>query len=226
MNKNGEKVLLFANGDFPAPDRLVDQINEDDYLIAVDGGLRHITRLGLTPDLIIGDLDSANKQEVAKFRAQGVEVNKFPADKDETDLELALDAALQMGITVIWIVAALGKRLDQTLGNIFLLTHPDLAGYDIRLVDGGQEVFLIRHSASISGKTGQRLSLLPLHGPAQGIHTQGLQYPLKNETLYSHKTRGISNRLNKPSATITLEEGLLLCIHETTNPTQRNANYD
>lgn len=216
MNKNMKKVLLFANGDFPAPDRLIDQINQDDYLIAVDGGLGHMTRLVLTPDLIIGDLDSANEQDVAKFQAQGVEVNKFPVDKDETDLELALNAALKMDPTVIWIVAALGNRLDQTLGNIFLLTRPDLAGYDIRLVDGQQEVFLIRQSARVSGKTGQRLSLLPLHGPAEGIHTEGLLFPLKNETLYPHKTRGISNRLIKPTATVTLEKGLLLCIRETT----------
>ncbi len=219
MDTNPKKVVLFVNGDLPAPDHMLSQISNEDVLIAVDGGLGHMTRLNLTPDLIIGDLDSANQEEVARLQAQGVEVNKFPVDKDETDLELALNAALMMDPTVIWIVAALGKRLDQTLANIFLLTSPDLAEYDIRLLDGQQEVFLIRHSRSITGKTGQRLSLLPLHGPAQGIRTEGLKYPLDNETLYPHKTRGISNRLIKPSATVTLEKGLLLCIRETTEPT-------
>ena len=222
MSQKPNRAVLFVNGDLPAPEKIRAQLTTDDLLIAVDGGMRHMASLGLIPNLIIGDLDSANPALMQDYRTQGVEIRTFPVDKDETDLEIALDASLDLGLESIWVVAALGGRMDQSLGNIFLLTRPDLANYDIRLVDGLSEVFLIRTSASINGEVGERVSLLPLSGPADGIHTQGLQFPLENETLYPHKTRGISNRLSSPSATISLQRGLLLCIHETTQMNKRS----
>jgi len=163
MTLKHNKAVLFANGDFPCPERLLNQIADGDFLVAVDGGLSHMTRHGLSPDLIIGDLDSANPDDVSRFKAQGVDIRKFPREKNETDLELALAAVLEMSFHTIWITAAFGKRLDQTLGNIFLLSSDDLANCDIRLIDGQQEVFLIRQSASITGEPGQRVSLLPFN---------------------------------------------------------------
>ena len=222
MIPNPKKIILFANGELPAPGKVRSMIKEDDFLIAVDGGLGHLTDLGLQPDLIIGDLDSADDQEVQKLRKKGVEIRKYPAEKDETDLEIALFAAIKMKPETIWVVAALGNRLDQTLGNVFLLSHPELAGENIRMVDGYREVFLIRKSVEVTGKEGQRLSLLPLNGPAKGINTEGLKYSLKDETLYPHKTRGISNRMTGENARISLKSGLLLCIHNISNNNQRS----
>lgn len=216
MTHQPKRVVLFVNGDLPEPDRVSNKLNQDDLLIAVDGGLRHIENLGLSPNLIIGDLDSVDEAQLQPYRKQCVEISKFPVDKDETDLELALDAACKFAPQVIWVVAALGGRLDQTLANIFLLTRPDLADYDVRLIDGHTEVFLIRTSGEIRGREGERVSLISLNEPAVGIHTHGLQYPLKDETLYPEKTRGISNRMTSHTATITIHSGLLLCIHETT----------
>ena len=219
-----KKIILFANGELPAPEKISAQIKSDDVLIAVDGGLGHLTRLGLKPHLIIGDLDSASEDEVRRFKNQGVEVRKYPVEKDETDLELALAAALKMKPETIWVVAALGNRLDQTLGNIFLLTRPELVRENIRLVDGAQEVFLIHQSASLSGESGQRVSLLPLNRPAEGVITEGLEYPLNDETLYPDRTRGISNRMTGSKASISIKSGLLLCIHETLNQTKGVVN--
>lgn len=217
VKQQPDKVVLFVNGDLPAPEVVQSQIAADDLLIAVDGGLDHLTRLGLTPHLIIGDLDSADPELIEKCRAQGVEIHPFPADKNETDLEIALDAAVALAPASIWVVAALGGRLDQTLANIFLLTRPNLAEYNIRLIDGLTEVFLIRDYATINGKVGERVSLLPLNGPVTGIHTDGLQYPLENETLFPDKTRGISNQMSSHTASISIHSGLLLCTHETTS---------
>jgi len=222
MPINPKRIILFANGELPAPEKFRSMLIEDDFLVAVDGGLGHLTRLGLQPDLIIGDLDSADDQAVQLLRKKGVEVRKYPVEKDETDLEIALLAVIKMKPETIWVAAALGNRLDQTLGNIFLLAHPELAGVNIRMVDGQREVFLIRKSADVTGKEGQRLSLLPLNGPAKGITTAGLKYSLKDETLYPHRTRGISNRMTGENARISLESGLLLCIHKISNNNQRS----
>ncbi len=221
MSTNKQKIILFANGELPEPEFLIPRINPEDILIAVDGGLHHITRLGLTPTMIIGDLDSINEEALHILQSQGVAVYQFPREKDQTDLEIALDFALEKQIEPIWVVAALGNRLDQTLANIFLLTKSQLETVDIRLVDGEREVFLIHGSKKISGETGQRISLLPLNGPVEGIWTEGLKYPLKNETLYPEQTRGVSNEMTAYSAHVTLHSGKLLCIHETLKSIER-----
>ncbi len=222
MNTNKKRIVLFANGELPLPEHVKGQLTQDDVLIAVDGGLRYLTTLDLIPHLIIGDLDSADPIQVERFEGQGVEVRKYPPEKDKTDLELALDAALEINPDVIWIAGALGNRLDQTLGNIFLLTQPKLVGVDVRIMDGTRQVFLIRESTPIQGEPGQRLSLIPLHGPVTGVQTDGLKYPLKNETLYPYQSRGISNRLSESTANVIIQSGLLLCIHQTTPPTERS----
>jgi thiamine pyrophosphokinase len=226
MTDPTKKIVLFANGDLPAPAGILSRLSSEDHLIAVDGGLSHVTQHGLTPNLIIGDLDSADPSEVEKFRAQGVTVQKYPAEKDETDLELALDAALAMKPERIWILGALGKRFDQSLANIFLLARDDFADIDLRLIDGHREIFLIRGFGQIEGVPGERVSLLPLHGPAHGVRTQGLLYPLEGETLYPERTRGISNELIAPSAQITLQSGLLICIHAFSDTNQKGGSND
>ncbi len=127
-----------------------------------------------------------------------------------------------MAPSAIWVVAALGGRLDQTLGNIFLLMRSDLKKSDVRLIDGQQEVFLIRNTAVIHGAAGQQVSLLPLGRSAEGIQTEGLAYPLMDETLYPDRTRGISNRMTGPVAKVSLTKGQLLCVHQFQIPTDRS----
>ena len=212
MSRNYQRIVLFANGDLPEPENIARWINKDDFLIAVDGGLNHITNLGLKPNLIIGDLDSVKEEKLNQFRKLNVKIEKYPVDKDQNDLELAIQAAVNMNPKTIWIVAALGNRIDQTLANIFLLTREDLEAIDTHLFDGVRDVFLIRNEAAIKGNTGQRVSLIPIQGPVKGIRTEGLHYPLNNETLYPDQTRGISNRISNPTARISIEDGLLLCI--------------
>jgi len=224
MSIKTHRVVLFANGDLPNPVCFKTQLTDEDIFIAVDGGLAHMVALELKPMLIIGDLDSADPGDVERFQSQGVEVRRFPMDKDETDLELAIDAAIEMEPAVIWVAGALGKRLDQTLGSVFLLSHPQLSGIDVRLVDGTREVFLIRDSARITGKPGQRISLIPLNGPVESVRTDGLKYPLRSETLIPHKTRGISNVLTDSSAAVSLGRGTLICIHQTDQPTERSGS--
>lgn len=210
------RALLFVNGDQFDQAAVQMFVQPGDFLVAVDGGLRYTTRLGLDPDLLIGDLDSVSAQEIDRVsRAQG-RVVRHPVDKDETDLELALLAVLRAGYREIIILGALGGRLDMSLANISLLLLPELAACDVRLEDGIEEVFLIRAGspgAGISGQVGDRVSLLPWGGPAVGIRTEGLFYPLDGETLFPERTRGISNRMVVDQAKVVLESGLLVCIH-------------
>ena len=214
------RALIFANGDQINIEAVRAMILPGDYRVAADGGLRHLRRLDLQPDLVIGDLDSISPADIDQLRQDQVRIEQYPVHKDETDLELALAAALRAGCDSVLILAALGGRLDMTLANIFLLTLPELANRDVRLEDGLEEVFLIRPNSGengqgcpITGQPGDRVSLLPLNGPATGIHTSGLYYPLRGETLYPERTRGVSNRMTGTSARVLLASGLLICIH-------------
>jgi thiamine pyrophosphokinase len=209
-------ALVFANGelnDGPAVRAALDA-PKPWLVIAADGGLRHALALDLIPDLVIGDLDSADPAMLAHAQKQGATVQAFPAGKDETDLELALIAAAQRDGGPIRIVGAVGDRLDQTLGNITLLALPPLRGHDVRLVSGKQTTWLAYPGQTvIAGQPGDTLSLIPVEAEATGIITENLAYPLRHETLAFGPARGMSNVLLASDARVTFESGLLLMIH-------------
>ncbi len=212
-----KRAVIFANGVMTDPEATLAAIHPNDLIIAADGGLRHCQELGLTPAVLIGDFDSLDKAELAKMETSGAEIIHHPTRKDFTDLELALQHAHALGVTDIIVVAALGARWDQTLANLLLPAHPGLDDVHIRLVDGTQEIMLVRGGASssgleINGRPGDIVSLIPLGGDANGITTHGLEYPLTDGALFFGATRGISNVLLGETASVHLEQGLLLCI--------------
>jgi len=206
-------VVIVANAPDLDASPYTAQIRAADLLIAADGGALPLLRLGLLPRLVIGDLDSLDAASQAALLEQGVELRRFPREKDETDLELALLYAAERGADAIDILGALGGRWDHTLANVALLALPALRGRRARLLADRQELFLVRDSAAIDGQAGDTLSLLPLTGAAQGVTTRGLLYPLEDATLRYEQARGISNVLLDPPGQVTLRHGLLLVVH-------------
>ncbi len=207
------RVLIFANGQLPDLDAARAIIHPDDIIIAADGGTRLILALGRIPSVVIGDLDSITKDERRKIEEAGAQVIRFPRDKNETDLELAIQHARGLKPTQIIIVGALGGRLDQTLGNIALLSNPKLATCNLQLDDGVEEAFFCRDQLEVRGRSGDLVSLIPWSGAVAGIRTEGLRWPLSDETLHPHKTRGISNEMLAETASIRIRSGLLLVVH-------------
>lgn len=207
------RAYILANGDVTDYSRLAVCLRPDDLLIAADGGLRHFKAMNLQPHILLGDLDSVTSEEIDEARAHGVRIIRFPVDKDETDLQLAIDQAVEEGCLQIVIGGGLGGRLDQTMGNIFLLQQPSHPSVRVRLDDGLEEVFLITSEAEIKGQAGDIVSLLPLGGPVYDVKTFDLKYPLDYEKLFPEKTRGISNVMTGPTARVTISRGLLICIH-------------
>ena len=206
------RALLFANGEARSPYSL--SLLPDDYRIAVDGGLRHLRGLGLQPHLLVGDFDSISAAELEVCRLDGVEVLRYPSQKDQTDLELALDAALTRGYREIVIAFGLGGRLDHSLGNLALLSRPDLKEVSLRFDDGETEVFLAGASFRAACQPGDIVSLLPWNGAARDITTTGLEYPLKGETLLPWQTRGVSNLCTEKEFSVFHGQGGLLVIHQ------------
>jgi thiamine pyrophosphokinase len=208
-----QRIIIFANGELPDINKARALLQKDDYILCADGGMRHALALDLKPDLVIGDMDSAERADLQKMKADGVSIELFPRDKNETDLELAINKAIELTPQQIIIVAALGGRLDQTLANIAILTDLRLSTFNLRLDDGVEEIFFCRDQAQVHGRSGDIISLIPWGGSVHQIQTQGLRWSLNKETLYPEKTRGISNEMTGDVATIKIESGLLLIIH-------------
>ena len=207
------RCIIFANGTLPDPNSARRLIRPDDFILAADGGSRHARTLSLLPSIVIGDLDSISEEERRKRKEEGTELIEYSRDKNETDLELALNYAVEKGFREIVIVAALGDRLDQTLGNLALLANIQLATLNIRLDDGLESASFCRDQAEVRGRRGDLVSLIPWGGDARGVRTEGLRWPLSNETLRAHQTRGISNEMLGDIAHIQIESGLLLIVH-------------
>jgi thiamine pyrophosphokinase len=217
-----KRAVIFANGELCNAEKIKELILSSDFLIAVDGGHHHMKLLGLIPDLVIGDLDSIQKKEVNQLQKTGVEIQQFPPEKDETDLELALREATTRDYPNILIVAGLGGRLDQTLGNLSLLKAPFLANNQIKLDDGSEEVWILKKSTYsegllINGEIGDVVSLLSFGSAVKGITTAGLKYPLTGENLLPYQTRGISNEMVEIKARVSLTDGELIVIHTRKN---------
>lgn len=213
MERQLSRVVIFVNGELPSQDVVKTILQREDRVIAADGGARHAIELGLVPSVVIGDLDSISVKDRRLLESLEVPMSEFPRNKDETDLELALRHALELGGTSILLVGALGGRLDHSLGNLALLSDPALAGYDIRCDDGREEVFFCRESAGIRGRPGDTVSLIPWGQAVRGVRTSGLKWSLDGEVLYPHKTRGISNELTGEFAEVQISLGLLLIAH-------------
>ena len=216
-----KRIIIFANGELPDLHKARLLLQADDYIICADGGTHHALALAARPDLIIGDMDSLEKGQLETLQKAGVSIELYPRDKNETDLELALNRAIELEPTQIIILAALGGRLDQMLANITLLTDPRLStlrpssgqAFDIRLDDGVEEIFICRDQTQVHGKSGDLVSLIPWQGAVSNIQTKNLKWPLHRETLYPDKTRGISNEMTDDIASISIGSGLLLIIH-------------
>lgn len=206
------RIIIFANGNLPNPEKARGLIRPDDVILCADGGTRHAIDLGLTPNVIIGDLDSTTF-DLRPLTEKGTQVIQHPADKNETDLELAISHALTLSPSQILILAALGGRMDQTLGNIALLSDLRLATFDVRLSDGVEEVFFCRDQAKVEGRSGDIVSLIPWQGEVTGVFTENLRWHLHYETLYPDKTRGISNEMTADVAIVSITSGLLLITH-------------
>jgi thiamine pyrophosphokinase len=187
-------------------------------VIAADGGAAKAGVAGLRPDLVVGDGDSLGGAGIAEVRAAGIPVELVAAAKDESDLELAVVAALARGATRVTVLGALGgPRFDHALANAWLLAHPALAGCAVVLLDASSRVRLVDAgrgpaTAELVGRKGDLVSLFPLGAGVEGVTTEGLAYPLRDEPLVVGPARGLSNVRSGPAARVALRAGRLLVV--------------
>jgi thiamine pyrophosphokinase len=191
---------------------------DDPFVVAADSGVVEAQRLGVPVDLLIGDLDSAPPDAVERARASGARVECHPAAKDASDLELALEAARREGATDVLVVGGDGGRLDHTLANALVLASSGFADLRIDAVMGAALLHVIRGVRELEGTPGEPVSLFALGGPARGVRTRGLRFPLDAEDLLPGSTRGLSNELVAARASVWLDEGVIVAIRPGGDP--------
>jgi thiamine pyrophosphokinase len=205
-------AVVFAGGD-PLPDEIAARLPGDDALVvAADSGLEHALALGRHVDLVVGDLDSASAASVAAAERAGAVVETHPVDKDQTDLELALRAAGARGATRVVVAGGYGGRLDHFLANALALAGSAAEGMAVEWVTGAAHVTVVRAEAKISGARGDLCSLLAVGGPARGVRTRGLRFPLDGDELLPGSTRGVSNEFVDEVAHVAVDSGTLLVV--------------
>lgn len=220
------RAVIFANGQLdPWPAGLKLSPGHD-LIIAADGGLKHCRRWGIAPDIVVGDMDSADPEDLAALEASGTEMVRYPTRKDETDLELALKLAIDRGSRDIVVAAALGARWDMTFSNVLLLAAPFLDETTVRLLAASSEIVCLKGGGSLrlTGRPGDLVSLLPLTGDALGVTLSGLAYPLENAVLPMGSSLGVSNAFTEPVATVALRKGrVLITVTHAPEPAPRKA---
>ena len=208
-------VLVVAGGPPPATahhDWIHASIGEPDRIVAADSGFDNALALGLNVTVLVGDLDSISGTGLEHARAHDVAIHEFPPDKDFTDLELAIETALDLGATHITVLDSGAGRFDHVMSNVLLMTSDRWAALESLRAIVSDCVLTISRSGTVFvyGAPGDTVTLLAATEKVDGITTTNLEYPLANDQLTYGQTRGVSNVITASPATVSHSTGVLL----------------
>lgn len=207
------KAVVFVHGDRTDLSRIRTYIDDKTLLVACDGGAVHALQLGYMPHVVIGDFDSLPPKVLRALKDKHVECISFPRNKSHSDGELGVALAIERGCREVVIVGFQGTHTDHVIGNLFLLANKKFTSASLKIIEGNEEIVLVRKRVTIRGKHNDMVSLIPFGGHAVGITTRGLLYSLHKETLYIGSTRGLRNHLTHTQATVAVDKGSLLMVH-------------
>jgi len=204
-------MIIFANGNVTDIDS---KFYSGKTFIAADGGAHHCIKLGIMPQIVIGDFDSLNQDELHLLEKSGAELIRYPTDKDQTDLELALDYAAEKGATEITLLGLLGGRWDMSFANVLLLSSPRYNHINFHIIDGNSEMYILRSGGTLelNGNPGDTVSVIPLSNLTSGITYSELEWSLESASLDFGSPRGVSNQMSSEVAHIKLDSGVLFII--------------
>lgn len=206
------EVTIITNGNIENMDFLRSIIENSEYVICADGAAKYLMDLNMYPNLLVGDLDSINKDALKWIEKGKVKVKQFPVKKDMTDTELAVEFALELCPSKITIVGAIGSRMDHSLGNIMLLYKIHKMGIRANIMNEINHITITSSTLKVDGEIGQTISIIPIGGNVKGVTLDGLEYPLINHNISMGSSLGVSNRFAEEKATVSVKEGTILVI--------------
>lgn len=206
------RVVIIGNGCVSA-ECVNEYIKNEDLIICCDGGLNFAFNEGITPHLIIGDFDSVSPQVLDFFEKKDIKINRFPQEKDYTDMEICVEFAAALDhVDEILIFGGLGGRFDHSLANANILKRAVDKGVTARLIDTNNTVYLIKDEITLSAEAGTFVSLIPLSQTVVGVTTAGLYYPLDNAEMHIGVSVGVSNKMVDETASVSIKSGYLFVI--------------
>jgi len=205
-------AAVFLGGPHPGVGRVADLRVQPDLVVAVDSGLHLALGSGQHVDVVIGDMDSVEPLRLDRAELDGAHVVRHPIDKDETDLELALELLLGRGCDEVVVIGADGGRMDHLLGGALTIAAPRFAGMRIDAWFGGARLLPVHDEREVPGSPGRLISLVPTGGTASGVTTDGLRWPLRDADLAPGTSWGLSNEFLGPVAHITVGDGCVVAI--------------
>lgn len=179
-------------------------------IIGVDSGIDRAHEAGLAVDIAVGDFDSVTALGLVEAERAGARTIRHPTVKDRTDLELAIDLAIDEAPERIVFAAMDGGRPDHALANMLSMSDPRLKPFEVDVLLADANVAVVQDRRTLTGRVGDTVSLIPVGGSCFGVTTNGLEYPLRDETLHPAHGRGVSNVLVAPVAVVEVRTGALL----------------
>ncbi|MBI5232059.1 MAG: thiamine diphosphokinase [Coriobacteriales bacterium] len=185
-----------------------------DLVIAADGGADRCLDAGVKPDIVVGDFDSASTHALERVEDAGASIERYPEDKDESDLDLAIASARASGANRILLTCVTGGRFDHALVLVGSLVRAADLAPEIHEPSLSAWLLDAHHTGSLDvAEEGARLSVIPVGGPAE-VTASGVRWPLENDTLEHLGSRGLSNVVEGGPATITVHRGTALVVHD------------
>lgn len=208
------KAIVALHGDLPGQEFVKKLTAGIKIIVAADGAARKLQTLGVKPSTVVGDMDSLDNATLEKMKRSGIKVVSLPTEKDFTDGFFALEEAVRQGATEILLLGVFGgPRLDHSAANLLMLCARNFDGVTITAIDERNSLTVVRKQLALAGKRGELVSLVPIGSKVSGINTSGLKYVLKDGTLETGSTRGVSNVMTSSKATVSVKLGLLLVVH-------------
>lgn len=205
------KTVIICSGEINNYSFCHEIVKSADRIICADGGTRHAINMKLTPNVIIGDMDSSEAQYLDYFKKTGAEIIEYPKDKNKTDTHICIEFALAFSREII-LLGATGNRIDHMIANISLLKLGIERNIPISIIDNKNHIRMIRDSIILEGKKGDFFSLIPFTERVAGICTKGAHYELENAGMELGDPYGVSNYFEEETVEITIKKGYLLVI--------------
>ncbi len=204
--------LIVGSGEIENYELLKEVIETVDYVICADGGANHLVKVGLRPDLVIGDLDSIEEETLKYLYKANVEVSKFPKEKDYTDTELAIKYLINKKVNEIIFMGVIGSRLDHTLANILLLKTLLDKGVQGKIIGDSNVVYITDEKMVLKKEKNSFVSVVPMDNEGAIVTLEGFKYETIEEKFSFSSTYGISNQIVEEKGTIKIHKGICLVI--------------
>lgn len=206
------RAIIVTGGNKPSKELLLNYIKEDDLIIGVDKGCNALYEYNIKPNLILGDFDSIDKNNLMELKKAGSKVLTFEPEKDYTDTDLGYINAKELGADEILFFGATGTRLDHTLGNVGILLKALKEGIKSEIIDDNNRVYLINKKTSFNGEYGDLISFHAISDIVTNVNIKGAKYELSNYNMTLFEPRAICNEFIDKDITISFDKGIIMVI--------------